>query len=227
MSSSEAAEQVGITRAAARRSLLTLCGLGYARFDGKYFTLQPRILELGYNYLSSLRLPALVQPMLDAVSARAQESSSAAILDGTDVVYVARSARRRLTSIDIGVGTQLPAYCTSLGRVLLAFGEPSGVDAYFKVARTDKLTARTVTDEAALRRIIGEVRETGHSIVDEELEIGLRSMSVPCFDRRGRCVCAVNISVSSARMTVTQMRTQLLPILAEARDRANYLIDER
>lgn len=223
MSSSDAAELTGTTRAAARRSLLTLCKIGYARFDGKYFHLQPKILELGYNYLSALKLPELIQPTLDAISERVEESSSAAVRDGTDVVYIARSAKRRLMSVDIGVGTRLPAFCTSLGRVLLAFQDPEESSRYLSGAKFEKHTPKTVTDRKALRAIIDEVREKGFSIVDEELEIGLRSISVPYFSIDGKCVCAVNISVSTSRMTPDEMMRTMLPILIEQRREVNYL----
>jgi IclR family transcriptional regulator, pca regulon regulatory protein len=222
MTSSEAALITGVTRAAARRSLQTLAKLGYARFDGKYFQLEPKILRLGYQYLSALKLPELIRPTLDRISETSQESSSAAVLDRGEVLYIARSSKRRLMTIDVGVGTRLPAYCTSLGRVLLAFGGVD-LDAYLAATELQRQTPFTIVKKGELRRVVADVRSQGFSLVDQELELGLRAISVPCFDRAKRCICAINVSVPAARLTAAEMVREILPTLVRARDEATYL----
>lgn len=218
LSLSEAAEITGLTRAAARRYLLTLTKLGYAEFDGKFFSLSPRILRLGYAYISSSPLPARLQPSLEQISAMTGESSSAAILDGTEIVYIARSATKRIMSIGLGVGTRLPAYCTSLGRVLLGQCDEPGLSRYFASAKLERRTPKTKATESQLRAAIASVRESGYALNDEELELGLRSLAVPVFDSQGRIVCAINVGVQAARMSVAEMPEKLLPPLLKAQD---------
>ncbi|HSI40917.1 MAG TPA: IclR family transcriptional regulator C-terminal domain-containing protein [Xanthobacteraceae bacterium] len=216
LSLSEAAAVTGLTRAAARRYLLTLTRLGYAEFDGKFFSLTPRILRLGYAYASSAKLPARVQPALEQISAATGESSSAAILEDRSIVYIARSATRRIMSISLTVGTHLPAYCTSMGRVLLAWSDAATLSAYLADAPFEKLTAKTRTTEAELREELALVRRDGYALIDEELELGLRSIAVPVFDSRERLVCAVNIGVQAARMSIADMPARMLPALQAA-----------
>jgi IclR family pca regulon transcriptional regulator len=219
LSLSEVAQAAGITRAAARRYLLTLTKLGYAEYDGKFFSLTPKILRLGYAYLSSMALPSRVQPYLERISDEMHESSSAAVLDDVDIVYIARSATRRIMSIGLGVGSRLPAYCTSMGRVLLAHQSPAWLDSYFERVQLKKLTPRTRTSERSIRDSLAQVRQLGYSLIDEELELGLRSISVPILDGRGRMVCAVNVSVQTSRHSCEQLVARALPILqAAARD---------
>jgi IclR family pca regulon transcriptional regulator len=223
LSLSQAAILVGITRAAARRSLHTLCANGYARFDGKYFYLEPKTLNLGYSYLSSSKLPTLIRPSLEQVAVRLQETSSAAILDGSDAVYVARVSRRRSMMYDIGIGTHVPAYCTSLGRVLLAQLPEDERRKRLAASHLDKRTPYTVTDIGRLMTLIDEVRRNGFALVDQELELGLRSLAIPFIDGSGNCLCAVNVSLPSARMTPQEMLEIALPKLIDARNRASYL----
>lgn len=225
LSLSQAAALVGITRAAARRSLHTLCANGYARFDGKYFYLEPKTLNLGFSYLSSFKLPALIRPSLDSIAEPLQETSSAAILDGSDAVYVARVSRRRSMMYDIGVGTHVPAYCTSLGRVLLA--QLPEDERYRRLAASDldKRTPYTVTSIDKLMTLIDEVHRNGYALVDQELELGLRSLAIPFADKAGNCLCAVNVSLPSARMTSSEILEIALPKLIEARNKASYLGD--
>lgn len=198
MTLSEVAARVGQSRATARRFLHTLVELGYVRVDGRSFALTPQVLRLGTAYLSGLRLPQLAQPHLERLSARAGESTSAAVLDGADIVYVARVATRRIMDAGITVGTRFPAHATSMGRVLLAAlpdGDLAGV-----LDGTDlrPLTERTVTDPARLRGILAEVRGQGWAYVDQELELGLRSLAAPVRGRDGAVVAAVNVSMSAA-----------------------------
>ena len=218
LSVSEVARITGLTRAAARRYLLTLTKLDYAAFDGKFFSLMPRILRLGHAYLSSTGLPAMLQPYLEQVSAATQELCSAAIIDDTEIVYIARAATRRIMSIGLAVGTRLPAYCTSLGRVLLASLPPDALDRYFAHVELRPLTPKTKTSRAEIEASLDELRAKGFALVDEELELGLRSMSVPVFDKRGQVVAAMNISAQAGRASVKVMVSDMLPHLRVAQE---------
>jgi IclR family pca regulon transcriptional regulator len=212
----DAAKATGLTRAAARRYLLTLARLGYADHDGKFFSLTPKVLRLGYAALSAMTLPSRVQPWLERISAEVGESSSAAVLDDGEVVYIARSATRRIMSIGLGVGSRLPAYCTSLGRVLLAAQDEAWLDAYFARVALRAMTPRTMTSASDIRAVLEGVRRDSHCIVDEELELGLRSVAVPVRDATGTVRCAINVGVQTHRMTVQQMRDAFLPRLRTA-----------
>lgn len=214
----DVARIAGLTRAAARRYLLTLTTLGYAEHDGKFFSLTPKILRLGYAFLSSTSLPSRVQPYLERISEQLSESSSAAVLDQADVVYIARTATRRIMSIGLSVGSRLPAHCTSLGRALLAHKDAAFLADYFATLKPEARTSRTKTAIADIQRELAAVRADGFSLVDEELEIGLRSLSVPIFDAQGRTVCAINVSVQTARMDVPTLLDTALPVLFRARD---------
>lgn len=212
---SDVARRAGITRAAAGRFLHTLEQLGYVRADERHFALTPRVLELGFSYLSSLSLPEIVQPHLERLSHEVDESVSAAVLDGDDIVYVARVPTRRIMSVRIVIGTRFPAYATSMGRVLLA-GMPDAVlDARFGASALPALTERTVTDPGALRHELERVRAQGYAIVDGELEPGLRSAAAPLHDRRGRVVAAVNVSTSATRDSLEHVVAEYLPRLLE------------
>jgi IclR family pca regulon transcriptional regulator len=221
---SDVAKRTGITRAAARRYLLTLTKLNYADFDGRYFTLSPRILRLGYAYLSSASLPARVQPFLEKISEETGESSSAAILDGDDIVYIARSATRRIMSIGLGVGSRLPAYCTSLGRAILAYQPEVRIDAYVQRVRLEPRTPKTVTDKAAFRAILDATRRQGYALVNEELEFGLRSIAVPVIEKSNRVTIALNLSAQAGRVSAEEMRERFLPALKAASESLGYLI---
>jgi IclR family pca regulon transcriptional regulator len=213
---SEVARTTGLSRAAARRFLLTLEQLGYVRQTAGRFALTPRVLELGYAFLSSLSLPEVAQPHLERLVEQVQESSSVSVLDGDDVVYVARVPTRRIMSVTISVGTRFPAYATSMGRVLLAGLPDEEVDAALARADLRRLTPRTTTSRKALHEEIARVRRQGYAIVDEELEAGLRSVAVPIDDAAGGVTAAVNLSVQASRTTVADLRRRLLPPLREA-----------
>ncbi len=221
MTLSEVAEIAGITRAGARRVLLTLQTLGYVFADGRLFRLTPKILDLGYSYLSSLDIRELAEPIMEALVERVHESSSASVLDGDDVVYVLRVPTRRIMSINLGIGTRLPAYAASMGRVLLAALSKDELDAYLARTTRKAFTRNTVTESAALKNVITDVRKKGWSLVDEELEEGLRSIAVPLVNRHGRAVAALNISAHASRVTMTQMVTLLLPELQSAQRAIN------
>jgi IclR family pca regulon transcriptional regulator len=212
---SEVARATGLSRAAARRFLLTLEQLGYVRQARGRFALTPRVLELGYAYLSSLTLPEVAQPHLERLVEQVHESSSVSVLDGDDVVYVARVPTRRIMSVTISVGTRFPAYATSMGRVLLAGVPDEQLDATLSRADLRKLTARTITSVDLLREAIQEVRRQGYAIVDEELEIGLRSIAVPIRDAAGVVVAAINLSAQASRRTVADLKRRLLPPLLD------------
>lgn len=216
LSISEVARLTGLSRATARRSLLTLSTLGYMASDGKYFWLSPKILSLGHAYLSSTPLPRILQPALEQVSERTHESCSASILEGGEIVYIARSATRRIISVGLGVGSRLPAYCTSMGRVLLAALEPSQLEAYLSQTPLLALTPHTLTDPQLLRKELGQVRQQGYALVDQELELGLRSVSVPLKNSRGKVLAAINIGAQAGRVSQAEMVHNLLPVLREA-----------
>jgi IclR family transcriptional regulator, pca regulon regulatory protein len=183
--------------------------------EGGRFSLRPRVLELGYAYLSGLGLPEVAQPHMEALVARVNESSSVSVLDVTDIVYVARVPTRRIMAITIAVGTRLPAYATSMGRVLLAALPPDELDD--RLARTTirPLTTRTVADEEALRALLDRVRSRGWAMVDQELEEGVRSAAVPIRDGSGTVVAALNMSVHASRMSMQGLRRDVLPLLVE------------
>ncbi|PVH27502.1 IclR family transcriptional regulator domain-containing protein [Pararhodobacter oceanensis] len=195
----EVANRTGLDRATARRCLLTLYQLGYAEFDGKFFTATPRILRLGMGALASLPLPQLVQPWLDQLSDQIGESASVSILDETEIVYLARAAQRRVMSIGLMPGSRLPAHCTSMGRVLLAalpVEEARGL-----VDRSDlsPRTAHSLTDPDEIMGRIAEVGRDGYAVIDQEVEIGLRSIAVPVMNMRGEVVAALNIGLAATQ----------------------------
>jgi len=213
LSLGEVAKLTGLTRAAARRYLLTLVKNRYAEYDGKFFWLSPRVLKLGYAYLSSTTLSGRLQPYLEDISRNTGESSSAAILDGVDILYIARSSTSRIMAVDLNVGSRLPAYCSALGRALLAFSDHAAVSSYFENASLVPLTPKTRHTVPELREILLEVKRNGFALVDEELALGLRSIAVPIFNAGGEVVTAINISVATVRASVEEILDRFLPIL--------------
>ena len=210
---SEVARSTGLTRAAARRFLLTLADLGYVRSDGRQFALTPRVLELGYAFLSSLSLPEVAQPHLERLVTEVHESSSVSVLDGDDVVYVARVPTSRIMRVSINLGTRFPAYATSMGRVMLAGLSNRDLDAYLGRVELRRLSPRTITAAKPLRAELRRVGSQGWAMVDQELEEGLRSIAAPIHDRGGRTVAAVNLSAHASRTSTDRMRSELLPPL--------------
>lgn len=214
---SEAAQVTGLSRASARRCLRTLEHLGYAEFDGKYFRLAPRVLRLGHAYLTSTPVPKLVQPVLETMSERSGESASVSILDGTDIVFVARSTTRRSLSVGVGVGTRLPAYCAATGRVMLAAGTDAAAREALRAMPLRKLTPKTLTGLGELLDAVRAARTQGYAIGDEEIELGLRVIAVPVVDSAGRTVAAMSLAVQTKRMSREDMVKRLLPVLEGGR----------
>lgn len=213
---SEVAQRTQLSRATARRFLLTLQALGYIASDGKYFWLTPKVLSLGHAYLSSTPLPRLLQPVLEQVSEELHESCSASILEDKEIVYIARAATRRVISIGLGVGSRLPAYCTSMGRILLAALDDNLLEAYLTTTPLKPLTPYTLTDPALLKAELERVRVQGYALVDQELELGLRSIAVPVRNSRGRVLAAMNVGVQAGRVGLTEMLERFLPALQRA-----------
>ncbi|MEV6019316.1 MULTISPECIES: IclR family transcriptional regulator C-terminal domain-containing protein [unclassified Streptomyces] len=213
MTLSEVARGCDLTRAAARRFLLTLVDLGYVHTDGRVFRLTPRVLELGYAYLSGFTVPEIAQPHLEQLAEEVGESSSLCVLDGDDIVYVARVPTRRIMTAAITVGTRFPAHATSVGRVILAHLADDEIDTRLKRAALRPLTARTIVSPDLLRAELVRVRSQGYAIVDQELEEGLRSVAAPVRDRHGAVVAAANIPVPAGRTSVESVRRDLLPPL--------------
>lgn len=220
----EVATRTGLTRAGARRILLTLEGLGYVEAQGRQFRLTPKILDLGFAYLSSLPLWNLAEPVMEQLVAEVKESCSAAVLDGAELVYVLRVPTHKIMRINLGIGSRLPAYCTSMGRVLLAGLPPD--EARARLASRERLpfTSRTVTDLATLVALVEDTRRQGWCLVNQELEEGLVSLAAPIVDRTGRTIAAMNISGQANRTPPALMIERFLPLLLQAsRDIARLL----
>jgi IclR family transcriptional regulator, pca regulon regulatory protein len=213
---SEVAERTGLARAVVRRFLYTLAQLGYVTTDGKYFQLTSKILDLGFAYLSSFSLPKIAQRFLEEVTQETMESSSASVLDGHDIVYIARVQTRRIMSVSLDIGSRLPAFCTSMGRVLLAHLPPESLEHYFKTADFSRFTERTICQPEPLRKELKNVARQGYALVDQELEIGLRSLAVPIFSGGRSAVAAINIGTQAPRTAKAVLLQHFLPVLQRA-----------
>lgn len=217
MTLSEVAARTEMDRAKARRFLLTLHALGFVRRSGRQFELTPRVLQLGYAYQASNQYRAVIQQYLQDVTAELGESSSLAVLDADDVVYVLRSsARHRLMGITLSVGTRLPAAYTSMGRVLLGQLSEAELDAYLARVKLEAFTAASITSPAVLKDEIIKARQQGYAIVDQELDSGLRSVAVPVFAGNGELLGAINISTNAARVDMATLKGVYLPRLQQA-----------
>jgi IclR family pca regulon transcriptional regulator len=221
---SEAAAATDLSRATARRILRTLTELGYVEQQGRQFSPAPGILKLGFSYLSAQNWIERARPLMKELSERFHESCSAAILQGTDVVYVARVPAGRIMSVAISIGTRLPALHTSIGRVQLGFLDDDELWRRLRSLRIEAYTASTITDVQALAERIRADREQGFSIVDEELERGLRSIAVPIVDRGGQAVAGLNLSTHTTRTTRNEMRERFLPALHEVAEQLSAAI---
>ncbi|ASP83134.1 IclR family transcriptional regulator domain-containing protein [Sinorhizobium meliloti] len=215
LSIAETADIVGLDRATTRRCLLTLWELGYAAYDGKFFTVTPRVLRLGIGCLASLPIPRIVQPYLDALSEKIGQSSSVSILDETEIVYIARAAQRRVMSISLMPGSRLPAYCTSMGRVLLAV---LSEDEARSILEKSALVTRTEHTETDIDRLLADIKETrvrGYASIDQEVELGLVSVAVPLKTAGGRVVAAANIGMAASGRSMKEVIDHYLPPLLE------------
>ncbi|MDR3496762.1 MAG: IclR family transcriptional regulator C-terminal domain-containing protein [Ancalomicrobiaceae bacterium] len=212
---SQAADLAGLSRASTRRCLMTLEHLGYVVSDAGRYRLGTRTLGLGAAYLVATPLPQLVQPFVEILGERVQESCSVSILEGSDIVYVARSSRRRIMSVGIGVGTRLPAYCTSMGRVLLSALGYDEARRRLEASDRRRLTQTTVTGIDELMAALAEVRERGYCISNQELEVGLVSIAVPLVDQRNRTLAALNIGTQAQRLPAADLPVKVLPHLLE------------
>jgi IclR family pca regulon transcriptional regulator len=221
MSLSEVAKATGMTRASARRILLTLVKEGYAEKNDRVFSLRPKVLQLGYSALASVGILDVVQPIMNELTQSTQESIFAAVLTGDDVTYLARSTPDRVMSVSYNVGNRLPAYAVSTGRVLLAYESDEALEQYLSRVELKQHRPNTVSSRMKLREIILETRQLGYSLVDEELEVGVRSLSVPIRDINNRVIAALNACCPSVRFSVEEMRSQLVPKLMDAALRIN------
>jgi IclR family pca regulon transcriptional regulator len=217
-------QKTGIPRAAVRRCLYTLQQLGYVDAELNNFSLRPKVLTLGYSYLSSTPLTVSSQPYLNNISRELGESSSLAVLDEGEVLYVARSAASRVMSVALNTGSRLPAYCTSLGRVMLAHLPADALDAYFARVKLRVMTEHTVVSQKRLREILAGVRRDGYAVIDEELELGLRSIAVPVRGASGQIVAALNVGAQAARVSADRMRQEFLPVLLRGAQELSVLL---
>jgi len=220
----EAAQLAGLDRASTRRCLLTLVNLGFAETDGKYFSLTPRIMRLGRSFLVSNILPRLVQPYLETIARETGESSSVAVLDSVEIVYVARASQRRIISFNLGPGSRLPVYCHSMGRVLLAALPDDEVLRILEATERRAFTHYTKYEIGELMAELARVRLQGYSTTDQELEIGLRSIAVPLVDRFGRTLAAINIGAHVSSVTIDDLVNKHLPKLLHARSELQQML---
>lgn len=221
---SDVAAATGLSRAGARRILLTLQTLGYVEAEGRLFRLTPKILDLGFAYLTSMPLWNSAGPVMEDLVAQVHESSSAAVLDRTEIVYVVRVPTQKIMAINLSIGSRLPAYCTSMGRVLLSGLDEAQLDAALAESDLRAHTPRTLTDPGDLRKEIAVVREQGWAVVDQELEQGLISLSAPIRNRQGRIIAAVNISGNAQRKSAKQMVKAFLGPLQAAAQRISSVV---
>lgn len=222
---SQISTKTGFSRAAVRRCLYTLGKLGFAASDdSRHFHLRPRVLALGHSYISSMPLAAMAQPILENVSHVLHESCSIAALDKTEIVYIARANVTRIMSIDLGVGSRLPAFCTSMGRVLIADLPAEKLDEFLVRLEFKRYTERTVVNAEKLRQILRLVQRNGYCIVDQELESGLRSMAVPIRDSAGRVVAALNVGAHAQRVSIPDLQNRFLPQLKAAAQELSLIV---
>lgn len=224
---SEVAERTGLTRATARRVLLTLAGLGYVEASRREFTLTRSVLELAKPFAQQHDAWDFAQPYLESLTERTGESASIAVLDGTEILYVARVQTRRLLTLAVTVGSRLPAHATSKGRVMLANLPDAELEAYFGRSAIARYTERTVVDEAELRAILADVRRQGWAIVDQQLEAGLCSVAAPIVDANGRVSAALSVCAHAGRVDPATLRTEFLPLVIETARRVSAVSTRR
>lgn len=225
LSVSQAAQATGLDRATARRCLLTLHDLGYADYDGKFFTLTARVLRLGLGALAAIPLAQLVQPWLDQLSERIGQSTSVSILDGTEIVYLARAAQKRLMAIGLMPGSRLPAHCTSMGRVLLAALPEVEATSLVEASNLVPRTARSLTAPEEIMVEVAKARRLGYALIDQEVELGLRALAVPLLSRRGRVVAALNTGVAAVQTDPDELVALYLPELVKVQEGLRRIIE--
>lgn len=223
----EIAQASGLTRAGARRILLTLVGLGYVEADGRLFRLTPKILDLGFAYLTSMPFWNVAEPIMEALSQEVHESCSVSVLDGTEIVYVLRVPARKIMTINLSIGSRLPAYCSSMGRVLLSGLPEDELDRVLRASDLRQRTRRTLTDIDELKTVIAGIRQQGWAQIDQELEEGLVSLSAPIRNRSGRIIAAMNISGQANRTSADEMVRRFLPPLLAASEKISELVSLR
>lgn len=216
LSMTHVAERAGLTRAVARRYLFTLEALGYVVYHDGEFQLTPRVMDFGFTYLATTGISDVARPFMEHIVATLRESCSVGVLDGTDVVYIARVTADRIMTTNLTVGSRLPAHATSMGKVLLAYQTPDRLAAYFELSQLPRLTVRTIADEPALRALLEGVRRRGFATNDEESEIGVRTISVPLYDRTNRVAAAINLSGHASRVSMRELKRDHLPVLLAA-----------
>ena len=223
----QVAERTGLDRAGARRILLTLQALGYVAQDGRQFRLTARILDLGYAYLSTTPLWNLAEPVMEELVREVHESSSISVLEGTEIVYILRVPTSKIMAINLAIGSRLPAWCTSMGRVLLAGLDQQRLTAVLQASDIAALTSHSETSIDKLLRAIARARSDGYALVNQELEEGLCSIAVPLYDRTGAVIAAMNLSCNSTRVSAAQMTKNFLPPLKAAATRINHALRMR
>ncbi|TAL52821.1 IclR family transcriptional regulator [Pandoraea sp.] len=227
MTLSEVAAHTGLTRAGARRILLTLEQLGYVRSEERKFFLTPKILDLGYAYLSATPLWDLATPFMEEVANATHESCSISVLDGLEIVYILRIATHKIMTVNLSVGSRLPAWVTSMGRVMLGGLAPAARDDILARSTIVAHTPHTLTDPAEIRKAITTAQAQGYAFVAEELEAGLQSIAVPIFDRNRRIIAAMNVSGHASRNSREQMLKEFLPCLKQAAERLSATLQRR
>ena len=215
LSISDVAQATRMSRAAARRCLHTLTILGYATPSGTSFELTPAVLSLGHTYLGSNAIARVAQPILEKISSAVHESSSLAVMDGDEIVYVARAATQRILSISISVGSRLPAACTSMGRAILAFSDDASRARFLARVKLVRYTPHTIVDKTLFKTELARIRRHGYALVDQELELGLRSIAVPVLRADGTVVAAINIGLNAGRFDRQELVRELLPVLQQ------------
>jgi len=218
----DVAARTGLARAVARRYLLTLVELEYISQDGPHFGLTPRLLELGFTYLSTMSVATIGRGHMEQVADALRESCSMSVLDGREIVYIARVPAKRIVSSNLAVGSRLPAHCTSMGKVFLAAMSQSVLDAFFAAGPLRPMTERTICDELKLRDALNDVRTRGWALNDGESEDGIRSVSAPIFDRAGTVCAAINVAGLASRVSLKELRGTHLPVLLRAADEISH-----
>jgi IclR family pca regulon transcriptional regulator len=226
MTLSEVARKIDLPRATTGRFLETLVTLGYASFDGRDYRLRPRVLELGMAYFSSHSFLDIANPLLKEAAERAEEHCSMAVLDGAEIVYVARHTANRMMSFSISIGKRYPAVYTSLGRALLGTLPDAALDDIIRAADLQQITPQTIVDKVRLRSVIVQGRKDGYILAQSQLEVGILSIAVPIVDRSGVCIAAINIGVPASRHTPDSMRQDVLPILRSAADELEFALSK-